>query len=260
MAADEKAAKVSPKIFDIAKPAGTQATSRPIIVGRGAMIRDPMMAPAVWDEPGPAPKSEQVEQSAEKIIVNTNPASEGVNPTDAELDEDLVGPKEPEATVDEPVQDPGLPNAVKQTSTDAASKEAQKTAEVAEPLSSANPQKQKLTLVGKKIQPINSMEGSEKKPVESPEVALGGVLKDPPKDGERSDTAQANMIGGITIDRMMELKNGKEFKVELGKSHGSQTSWAAIVLIVILLAIGAVVALDAGWIDAGITLPFDFIK
>lgn len=240
MADEAKPTKATLKMVDVAKPAGGQATSRPVIVGHGAIIRDPMMAPANWDE---APETASSAPAKISVTVDAKPPK-AAEASESEVSTESANTSEPADQTEEPAAaDDTIEKSDAAAKTPPAEKPAVKTG---------------LQLVGKKIQPINDMSGeSDNKSNESDaNSADNSIIKDPNK----ADTPSEDKIGAVTVERMAELKNGKEYKVSISKGHGSRTSWSAIVLIFILLAIGVLVVVDAGWLDLGINLPFDFIK
>ncbi len=254
------------KILDIKAPGpSTQATSRPVIVGHGAMIRDPMVSPA--------PKSSLINVKTPGAKI-TPPSSALAKQAAAEATKAQLQSAEEQAQSADPTTDAAVVQA-----------EQAEPGTIVEATKSKSPQ-----LVGKVIQPpgekpaeapaetddvtVNSADATNGNAPAQPSNAAGqssdaaaevGPAVQTPNDqnglGPNEPTKPTTeLIGAVTPERMQELKSGKEFKISLHKSSSQTTSWLAVVIIVLMVIIGVGVALDAGWLDLGFKVPFDFIK
>jgi hypothetical protein len=95
----------SSKVFDVTKPGKTpaNATARPVIVGHGAMLRDPM----VNEESADAPSAPPLAPSAKKVLTPSAQTEAKENPAQVGPTEEEVKPEaEAEQTEPQVTKDP----------------------------------------------------------------------------------------------------------------------------------------------------------
>lgn len=198
-------------IEDIAKPGNTpaDATSRPVIIGRGPVMRDPM----VNDENEPS----QMEPEAEKPPL----------PTTKKVIKPVESDESPAQTEDNP--DESEPSKGK-------------------PESDTKP----------------SDESSADKPAETDDEVSDTAVVDAvldQVDDKKEQTAEdkaaeerQNLVNKLVAEK-------KYFLPLAAAQHRRNNRIMLIVLVALLpLIVGVVLAVDAGILDIGISLPFDLIK
>lgn len=226
-------------IEDVAKPGKTaaSATSRPVIVNHGAMVKDPMVNtedPAAPDLPtqdgapaaAPAPK---------KVVAPLEPAA-----SDETKD---AKPVEPEAAEEKPKQAAEEPEPAK---------------------AEAKPEK---PADEKPAEKTDSPENTEESKPESTEEnqsddAIVDAVADQVADKKAQDKqAEEDQKRQETVDKLVA---GKEYFVPLAVARHERNSKIGLitlaVVIPLLVAAGVALAIDAGLIGQNISLPFDVIK
>lgn len=261
---EEKPKSKAAKSFDIAKVPTAQATSRPVIVGHGGPVRDPMMAPIKSNiinakTPGAKitpPSSARIQKATEEASAMQLAGATNETPEVSSTDTNTA-PTAPPVSA-EPVQPTAAADAV------TVNRSPQTVSKVIQP-PSAETEAPESSMESTPDESAESLSEPDPAPSPAPETPspapdVASPELGPPPSAANPDQPAVDMIGKISVERMTELKNGKEYKVAIGKRSGGKTSWLAIILIIVLLGLGIAIALDAGWIDLGFNVPFDFIK
>lgn len=98
-------------------------------------------------------------------------------------------------------------------------------------------------------------------PLVSPTPPTDDAPKQPPKMVESAtDEKQATEVKEeMQSPKVFDTKQ-YHLPIDEGVTSGAGKKIMVFVVVVLLIAIGGVVAIDAGWVDVGIKLPFDLIK
>lgn len=219
----------SSAIFDVSKPGSVAASpnSRPLVVKHGPMLKQDPMVKEV--------DSEQRPTSSPKLKITPlseqDQSPENANEDESKIDTEKLaeGSKEPLATKSS-VEESSRPEENKTS----ASKEVDKQQESSE----------------------SEKSGSEKTDKESNAVdALADAAEKNSKRTTKEDEEKAKKVKQLTEDKTYYLPI-----VEGGKKASMERFMSWLILILLILSIAAYLAVDAGYIDIGIDLPYDFIK
>lgn len=240
----------APKVFDVAKPGETaaDASSRPLIVGHGSIIKqDPMVV-----DPDPAAESKPVSKRGVSIQPTTEIKEEAKAPDSPKpttikvLDE--VSEEKPDESVkkEEAVVEP-------------------KAEKVEEPTVEPEKTEEEITETKETDDPKEEP-APETKPEEE-------TVSDQPESSEVAATnALANELvakkaaeekakeAAKKAEEFQSLINSKKYFVNIHQSATSGGAGKWILLLLLLLIAGAVAAIDAGLVETSITLPFDLIQ
>lgn len=218
-----------PKVNDIAKPGETAAhpTARPVITGHGSMIKqDPMVASSNND-------TEKPDEKVEKITVKTETKIKPINIDSASTDSNLA---------EQPAEEESPPanEVIDEDKTDSE-------LEAPEP------------------KPSN-----DEKPPEDKEKSAQPSSSDAAAIDSLATSAEAKKLSQQAAEqenqqqtKIAELIDSKQYNVNItegGHKAVGQKIATWVLLILLLAAIGAYLAADAGYIDVGVDLPYDLIK
>ena len=233
--APKKAVK-SKQVMDVARPGKStpSSSSRPIIMGHGPIMKDPMMSDksvAVSDDSDP--------DAGEPITVKRS--AKTIAPAATADEKPAKAKKTAEATITPPT-DTTPPDL---EPSDASIPESP-TEETQQPEPAAD-------------QPAEDTqpETSEETPAEASDEAAVGALADQVTDKQKESAE--------VLQKQQELEKlieQKKFYVPIGQvTHRRHTLWAILCLLALLLAVSALVyAADAELFDPGFDLPFDLVK
>ncbi len=223
----------APKVFDVAKPGETaaDASSRPLIVGHGTIIKqDPMV---VDQEPATEPKP--VSKTGVSIQPlgepEEKPTKKNKSVTDIQVLEDAASEDAKESTQEAPELED-----VKSDDTPEDSKETKQTKEDTE---------------------SPAEEETDSDQLESSGGATNALANElvAKKEAEHQAKKEARKA-----EQTQELIASKKYFVNVHQGPASSSAGQWIILLLLLVVVGVVLAIDAGLIDVGITLPFDLIK
>jgi hypothetical protein len=230
MAANSKADKSKSsekKVFDVAKPgkSAPTTTTRPIIVGHKPMIQDPMVnASEVSATDGDTAENEKsVSVRSTKKIVPLHEKETDTTESGEENKDKNLSDKSSSDAADKPSPEG------KGTASDAAAEE-----------QSSTP----------------SLDESEQAPTTNEAAAVDAFASQVTrkKDGELSEEEKKR------AEAIQKLIEDKTYYVKIGQAHRSRNNTVLIILsLIIVVAVGLVVAIDAGLLQTNITLPFDLI-
>lgn len=218
--------KGAPKVNDVAKPGETppSQTSRPIITNHSGMIKqDPMMA-GKSDSDKNEDKAEQTEDIDPEKLVKKNELN--VKPVDSEdeIRQDAEEDKEDKAAA---------------KPTEAEEKEAE------------NPQ-------------AGDEKSTEDKPAEAdPDDTSDSAAIDSIATNAEKNAAAKKSEEEKSAEKVQELIASKKYYVPIvegGHKASSQRLFTWLLLFLLLVSVGVYLAIDAGYIDVGISLPLDLIK
>lgn len=224
----------APKVFDVAKPGKTAAdpTARPVIVGHGSMIKqDPMVVPIeVSDAETKMPASTE----GVKIVPIVGVKSSKNEDKSVEADE------KPEDADIKP--EPEILESEKEESKDEETPAPEETSEeVVEPTPEEEPAEEK----------------AEAGSTDSGSAATDALANQAASQKADQKKSEQEAKKAEELAKLIESK--KYFvKVHQGPAGHSYASWLLVILFVI--SIGVVLAIDAGYLNVGIALPFDMIK
>lgn len=217
----------SSKLFDVAKPGETpaNATSRPIIVSHSSMIKkDPMVREPLKENETAAGSSEEVSppiQTHSAAVISPLKADKKDEESAEKSAEEPLATEEPEASEAEEV----------------------KTEEtVPEENAEKNPEKEKPD------EPVKSESGTVD--------ALVGQVTAKREEQKQKEEAEAKVR---EIEKIIE---SKEFYVPIGQESRRRSAHrvlAVLLLLIILCAVGANFAIDAGMLDLGISPATDLL-
>lgn len=216
-----------PKVNDVAKPGETPSspTSRPIITNRSGMIKqDPMVSGKPDDEEN---KDDQLEDKDSGKI--TKKAELNIKPAESAEDAEQVEEEKPE------------PAEKQDTPPEETNSEEEKSAEEKTETSAGQ-----------------SDDGAE--PSTSESAAIDSLATNAEAKKASSKTAEEEQK---KAEKIQELVNSKKYYVPIvegGHKASSQRFATWLLLFLLVVAIGVYLAIDAGYIDIGISLPFDLIK
>ncbi len=229
--ANEKASgkkSSAPKVMDVAKPgkSAPSTTSRPVIVGHGPMMQDPM----VNDQ-----NDSKKEENTEKVVVHGPKVIAPLGISNGSTEETKKA--EPPGAPEPPAEPEATPETLKP--------EDQPT-EAAEPKPDAQPEPQKAEATPEPAKDEPSEDGAVDALAEQAAKA-----KKPPEDVEAAKRQEA-------LDKLV---TEKKYFVPIGQvSRRRHARWALFLFILLVLAAACVLAVDAEVVDLGIDLPFDLIK
>lgn len=217
------------KVNDIAKPGETAAhpTARPVITGHGSMIKqDPMVA---------ASDTGDNDDKSEKITVKTENKIKPIT-----INDDSIAESD---STELPAEQPAVESDVTDEET------TETTAESESPeLKSSTDEK-----------PVGDEEESTQ-PTSSDAAAIDSLAT---SAETKKLTQQASEQENQHQAKIAELIDSKQYNVNIveggHKAVGQKiATWTFLILL--LAAVGAYLAADAGYIDVGIDLPYDLIK
>lgn len=269
----QKSAANTKKVFDVARPGKTAAmpVSKPVIVGHTTSIKQDPMVSTSSNQPETNDKDDESAIAAHRQLtikpLSVNVTSEGeessttIKSSDSEVSEETTSDEEPQSaapellvetdealanTEPEQVSDETGEPEVSNTSETGVDQEAERTATTSIPDETTE-------------QDHTDSDSSHDKPqTEAPDDSgdpdLGAGLKEEAaKKAVDEETAKKAAA-------VQELIDSKKYFVPTQQIVGKNTAWIWIVLWVVVIFAGAVLAMDAGYIDIGIDLPFDLIK
>jgi hypothetical protein len=223
--AKEEIPKTAPKMVDVSEPGKTaaSATSRPVIVGHGSMIKqDPMVKEGVEVEDAkPASSGTRIsikppEDSAEEAEEKTSEAE------DTEVKPD----KNEEKTSEEPTENNNAQPAKEDTNESA--EETDKTNDPAEAVQADS----------------GSMAANE----------IANKLAAKKEEKAKAEARTKKM------EEINKLVNSRKYFVRVHQGPGG-TSYSTWILIILFVAVvGIILAIDAEMLNVGLLLPFDLIK
>ena len=221
----EKPKAADKKVMDVAKPgkSAPSSTSKPVIVGHKPMIQDPMVTPSENGEEAAVPKEEKVATRSVKKIV---PLSD-----QAEAQEEKPAETEPtsETATDSVDEKPAEEEAKESADEEPAAAEAEEAAPAEEPTD---------------------------KPSTDETAAVDAIASQATKRKE-GDLTEEEKKKAEAINKLIE---DKTYYLKIGQAHHKRnTTVFALLGFVLLVVIGGVLAIDAGMVETGITLPFDLI-
>lgn len=212
-------------IMDVAKPGKTAApaTSRPVIINHGAMVKDPMV-------------NEAEEAATDLPTKNETPA---VSPAPKKV----ITPPEETAPAEEKAEE-------EKDTKDTAPKEAEpdKKEETPKPAETEVPADAK-----------KEPESTETSDQASDDAVVDAVVDQVADKKEQERLAEEEQKRKKLVDK---LTAEKKYFVPLAVARHQRNNKIGLVflVIVVLLIVGAVLAVDAGLVGETITLPFDLIK
>ena len=218
----------SSQINDVSKPGRTAATptSRPIITPRGGMIKqDPMVSGASNDKGVVDEKSES--RISAKPELKLKPI----------LD-------------DKPVEDDDK---------DKAKPETKQEKESAKPEKDDNKDDNKAGAKAEEKQPSEDKADDNTDNEGDESAAIDSLAS---SASSKKQTAQETEEEKKRSDKIKELAEGKNYYVPIVEGGHKATnerllSW--LILILLLVSVGVYLAIDAGYLDVGIALPYNFI-
>jgi hypothetical protein len=218
--------KSTPQVNDVAKPGLTAATptSRPIITSHGGMIKQDPMVSGGSDDKSVEEKSES--RISMKPELKIKPVS-GDTPEDDDKDEEKSVPKQDNET------DKPEPEESKAETTDEAKAEVKTEEE--------KPAEDKADT------------GDESAAIES--------LASSATSGKQ--TAQETEEEKKRTEKITELAESKKYYVSIvegGHKASYERLLVWLILFLLLAGAGVYLAIDAGYLDVGVNLPYDFIS
>jgi hypothetical protein len=228
------------KVFDVAKPgkSAPDATARPVIVGHKPMIQDPMVnASDTGTETAPVENDEKVTpiRSAKKIVPLGDKAPENTSQAKDET------PKE--------ADEPGAVDMQEKTEEDQA-------AEVS-----------KDETAGSEPEPNADKPTDEPAPKPSEETADSPSTSEAAAVDALASQATRKKEGELTeeekkkIEAINKLIEDKTYYVKVAQANHKRNATLFILLgLILVVIIGGALAIDAGMINPGVTLPFDLIS
>lgn len=247
------------KVFDVARPGKTAAmpVSKPVIVGHTATIKqDPMVAPVSPD----SPKEET------GLAVNVH-KTRTIKPLSVSVTSE-------DDTNEAEVQNTTMTNAVHVDGSNVEESEqpAILDVEVQPESDDIDPTEERLAApVPSSTEPGDIKDDNPSNAQETPAASdafdvaatdqvdqdnsdLGTSLKeDEVKKAASEEEAKKQAA-------IQELIDSKKFFIPVHQTVSKNTAWVWIVLWIAVVIAGAVLAVDAGYIDIGVGLPFDLIK
>lgn len=217
------------QVFDVAKPGKTPAssTSRPVIVGHGPMLKDPM----VNEE-----EKEDSRQTAPKISGGTIGEKVVEPPKKEDSDSVKESSKEDKATEESPEKTEEKKAEEQTTSTDSITEKIEEKEE-----DSSN-----------KTDNVNNDEDTKQDKNEVQAVNKADTAKKNPAQSKEDEARQKE------IEKLIEEK---KYFVPIGQVAKKRNNTTAVVaLFIVLLAICGYLAVDAGLILKDVVLPLDLIK
>lgn len=210
--------------MDVSKPGKTaaNASSRPIIVGHGPQVQDPMVTS---DE-----DNKEAEETSTKLTSPANSKRIIAPLSETEKESDTT-----EASVPENLADA-------ETMVDA------------EPVEEATPETDESVVEEAPEEPIEP-EASEP----SAESAVVDAVIDQVGDKKKDEIeAEEERKRQESIDKLVAAK---KYFVPIGKVHKkSNRIWLILTLLLLLVLLGLVAAIDAEILESSISLPFDLIR
>lgn len=232
--------KPTKKVFDVAKPGSAKpdATSRPLIINHRNMVQDPMVADKTATAPELEASKSDKPSEKEKPIKNV-----GITIQPPESLQKTAKPEpQPEDSAaanggESPADTEGPVSAEQEPSTGPAAAEEETAQETPEP--------------------------PEEKPAEgAPEPAEPAEQAEEPtsqKDASK-DAAKAAEQTSAEDAELRQLIESRQYYVPIGEAKRKRRTGAVVLVLLVLMAAGLVVAVDAEVIDVPIALPFDVIK
>lgn len=219
--------KGAPKVNDIAKPGESppSPTSRPIITNRTGMIKqDPMVSGKPDEEESKADQLEDKdsEDIEKKTELNIKPVDSGED-TEQTGEEKPEKPEEQEAQKEEPV------NEEEKASEEKADEPAEDSAEETDSSTSDS-------------------------------AAIDSLATNAEAKKAASKVAEEEQKKADKIQGLIDSKKYYVPIVEGGHKASSQRFATWLLIILLVFAILVYLAIDAGYLDVGISLPFDLIK
>jgi hypothetical protein len=232
--------KATAKIVDVAHPdtVKADATSVPIIVKHGPMLKDPMVAPEAPVEK-PADKKEEDSPTVTKVTkIELKPLS---------ADESKEKPKEATDEAEKPAKDIKPLDAPAMTEPKAENDEAEKSTpdlELEESPKEALPEQE---------EPVAEGGGSK----DGPDELLPGVE---PTDPAAAKAARETAEKQLALDKL--ATEGTYFlPINAVEKRKMRTALVLLLVLIVLAAGGALAALDAGFVHVdGFKAPTDFIQ
>jgi hypothetical protein len=270
------------KVFDVAKPgkATPVGTSRPVIINHAAAVKDATVLP----EPGSENEAPKSPPSVTRRVIS--PVTMGATDVPAEP------PKTSSITIlDEPKKaDPKKSTEIVPVSAPEVKEEVQKTEDTTEPVQ-ATEQAEPEPEAAQAPEPRNDTPTDDTEVPASDNEAEKPVQEVENPEPEPSEPAEAETVETSSeaagVDALAEastkgkeeqkaieeqakrdaalqgLIDSKKYVVPVAHDSGQQRSGTGalmILLLIILLAIGAYVAIDAKLIDTGINLPYHIFQ
>ncbi len=271
------------KVFDVAKPgkSAPSATSRPIIVGHKPSVKDSTVVTSKGKGKKPASGTPEPESDAlatapvvpdmpdlSKITLSSErkkivPISEGTG-TEPPAGDTTPGPEAPSAAAAEKPDD-------SQDSSPAA------TDADTEPETKTKPTED--TAPDKAAAAADTANGTGQTAEGTPEESTGSKATNDETGAASSDSAEVAALAGQAktkqaLDKQNEaeaakrqtlekLIDEKKYFVPIGESRRRRRSSRianVLLLFLLLAAVGVYAAIDAGYLDVGLDMPFDFIK
>lgn len=216
--------KKQARVIDITQPgrSAPSASSRPVIVGHGPMIKDPMMHDS-HDEP--KEEKETITKAEPRVVVPLSAKVDQVEPKSENISDQKAVDEVPETVVAEPSDKPkgAIPSESETENQDKKSDE-----------------------INANVENIDNQ--SDDLPVESD--------KDKKKDND--DKIQAEEAGRqAEVDKL--IKEEKYFVRTSASKSKRRFRWVFVLIILLLLA-GLYLALDSQIIKNDIKLPYEFFK
>lgn len=231
----EKKASKPKKVNDVAKPGETPAPSnaRPTITGHQPMIKtDPMVAGAE-------------DSDEEKVTVSVLTKPKTISPIE-------TGSKEDETPEDD--KESNEPSVIDESAVEKAEEKNQEPETKSEPEPEPEPEKEA------------PKDEQEKEDIKSDVSASSSsaAINELAKNTNAMSAAEKQMEEDKKRRQLAEqiAKEGKYTLpiIEGGHKASSQRLMSWLLLVLILLSAAAYLAADAGYINIGINLPYDFIK
>lgn len=221
MASSDKSKK---QVMDVSKPgkAAANASSRPVIVGHGPLVQDPMVTS---DEDNKEPK-----ETSEKLTSPANSKRIIAPLSETEKESDTEEVSVPEST-----------------------SEAETVGET-EPAEEATPETDEAVVEEtpeKPVEPETADPSADSAVVDAVIDQVGDKKKDEIEAEEERKRQES-------IDKLVAAK---KYFVPIGKVHKkSSRIWLTLTLLLLLVLLGLVAAIDAEILESSITLPFDLIR
>lgn len=214
--------KGAPQVNDVAKPGETPPpdTSRPIITNRIGIITQDPMVAA---KPSEDKDEKPAENNSETISKKSEVKLEPVIPQEEDKPNANEEEKKPEESDDKAVS---------------------------EPVEEERPNPEEDT---KENPDEDTSDTSESAAIDS--VATSAEA--------RKNAAKESEDEQKKSEKIQELVTSKQYFVPIvegGHKASSQRFASWLLLLLLLIAIGVYLAIDAGYLDVGVSLPFDFIK
>jgi len=212
------------KVMDVAKPgkSAPSSTSKPVIVGHKPMIQDPMVTPS---ESG-----EETTTSSEEKVTSTRSVKKIVPLGDQEE------AKKEDAADDEPAAETAEDDSKEEKSKESTAEET--TEAVAEEAPA-------------------EAETAEEKPSTDETAAVDAIASQATKRKE-GDLTEEEKKKAEAINKLIE---DKTYYLKIGHANKKRNSTIyALLALVLVVLVGGTLAIDAGMVETGITLPFDLIS